>query len=416
MKGRLIKELCLTFFLLMVMLLPGVIIDLIYFMRSENAYAGYIVANLYSHLKPYGITYTTAFNIMSNNVGVLLAMVSLFFTMNINIVQRSEKKVLGIPYREVEDINQNELYKLTKRISYFSPILMLFVLNLRLCVTGYLLFCYCYGFLIMHYYFHASSFSMEWARKKVAKRLVNCLPRDKEWSQDELREYDMFLEGVGRGIEEEGNWKEAESLYDMLDKLSGSYASEQRQMILSHFYKIVYWDRKEKNISAIFRLWNLSMENKDIILAKTKQINEYNWVFLWAMLKIILKEAEEKELLLFFEDFLQFKLRSKKTLKSVGEELPNRVLCEQAGIVIVLLEYRLREKLIEQKDIVWYIRKLVDFGDKVFLFQDYNIMHTVEFLSVNEKDAKVFLNIVSDLAMDFKTRSKRCVISNIVMD
>lgn len=414
-KQGFIRELALVFGSLLVMLLPGIFIDGIYYFRYKYYFAKRIVSFFRSFLKPVGVTYTTAFNIMGSNVGVLLAMISLFLTMNINIAQRSEKRVMGISYREIEDINQNDFYKLTKRISYMSPILMLFVLNIRLCVTGYLLFCYCYGFLILHYYLHASSFSTDITREKVAKRLIKCLPQEEKWQYDEIREYDMYLEEVGKGVEDDGDWKEVELLYDKLVQLSCDYKGEQRQIILRHFYKIVYWDRKMKNIIAIFRLWHLTMEDVDKRIAKNKLISEDDWTLEWSMLTIIFCEAAEKDLLDFLEDFLRFKLRSKRTFKSVGAELPEKLLCEQVGAIIILFEYRLRKKLFDENNAIQYIRRLVDYGEKAFLFEDYHIMDIIKFLCNQDEDnSELFLQIAKELVIDFKNGTKRCIISLIL--
>lgn len=405
---RFVKELSLTICLLLGMLLPGIFLDGIYYLRDKYYFAERIVSFFYYVLKPFGITYTTAFNIMGSNVGVLLAMISLFLTMNINIAQRSEKKVLGISYREIDDINQNEFYKSTRRISYLAPILMLFVLNIRLCATGYLLFCYCYSFLILHYYFHASSFSMKWTREKVAKRLIKCLPKEEKWQYDEIQEYDMYLE-------EEGNWRDIEQLYDKLVYLSCNYREKQRQIVLGHFYKIVYWNRKKKNVTAIFRLWHLSMENVDERIAKNELISEEDWTLLWSMLKIILYEAEERDLLVFIDDFMHLKSRSKRTFRSVGIELSPQLLCKQVGVVIILLEYRFRNKLPEEERIVYQVKRLVDYGEKAFTLQNYHIMDTILFLcGQDEESSNLFLQITSELSMDFLEGTTRCIISSMV--
>lgn len=85
------REILLTILLLVLMLIPGIVLDMMYWKHQAN------IVNCLGSVPRYVKVYNNAFSILKSNVGVLMTMVSIFLTMNINMAERSEKKVYGIP-------------------------------------------------------------------------------------------------------------------------------------------------------------------------------------------------------------------------------------------------------------------------------------------------------------------------------
>lgn len=403
-------------FMVFLMMLPGAILDFIYYLRNICFPAGKIVNWARAFFQPLGITYTAAFGILNSNVGVLMTMVSLFLTMNINLAERSEKKIYGITYKEIQNVDTNPTYRNMKRISYIAPVLMLIILNLHCCIMGYLLFVYCYGFLIYHYYLHASSFSRKTLREKVARKLLSYLPVHEQWRADDIQQFDMYLYEVGKSIENEGNWQGVAAVYENLVEFSKPYPAMHKVTIYSHFYRVVYWNQKNPNFMAVFLLWKMWLDKLDNWIGENEELSEDEWALFWGMMQVVVSDASEEQLKQFFDAFLQFKNRSRSTIQMDGKRLSNRVLHEQSCAILILLERRMRTSPFQNEELLTYVKALFAQGERIFAEENVSAFQVIcSFYAEDSAQQEEISNIIHDFTEDYKNQSARSMIRNIIM-
>lgn len=367
-----------TLLIMILMLLPGMFLDIFYRMGIGIWYSWRIV----SVLRYCNITYSNSFKILGGSFGVIVSIVSMFLTINNNISERFEKKVFGIPRAELYE-GENGIYKYMGRMCLCAPVLMMLFLNLEFCMSGYLVFCYCMLFVVMHYYRYDSSYSRP--LDKMVCRIMRDLPREELWTQDTLSAYQLLLECIGQSAEEEGNWQEIESLYLALIDAQQEYDYDKRYLTAFYFYRIVFWGSGRKSriglipmdiLIAYLDMLDIEAGADDLLLGK-------NWPMLWAMMKAAVFEADERELIRFLEYFYDFPRRSGRVLqKTKIYTLDLNIMREQAGILLVLLEYRFIHMPPEDEQFVELLKKAWESGMYAFKYEGYK--HTGDRDSTSE--------------------------------
>ncbi|MCD8326837.1 MAG: hypothetical protein LUC90_09235 [Lachnospiraceae bacterium] len=134
------------------LLLPGLVLDFVHDQKITWNWATAVYECIRDCARWAGLHYDNAFQVLSNNLGVLITIVSLFLTMNINIAERSEKKVFGISRKELEDQGMGrwiKFFRVMRVIGFLAPLLMIACIIERWCITGYLLLLFCYIFLVL---------------------------------------------------------------------------------------------------------------------------------------------------------------------------------------------------------------------------------------------------------------------------
>ena len=159
------------------------------------------------------VTYRQSYEILRGTIGVLMTTISIFLTMTINIANRREQKVFGISRSKLTGTRMEVLYTWMRRWNCLSPVLMISFINISFCLSGYVVFFYCYLFSVLHYFLHRNSFS----REKDRGYLVNKIVQYNDFDNDEKKkmEYYLLLENMRKSIIKEGNWEEV-SLYFLI--------------------------------------------------------------------------------------------------------------------------------------------------------------------------------------------------------
>lgn len=415
-KNKFLQGEIIAIVILDVMFLFGVILDC--------GYWGYIklplleiIVNFLRGLSALGITYKGALDILDSNVGVLMTMVSLFLTMGINIAERSEKKVYGILRKELPYSNGRGSYHYAHKINYVAPVLMLFFLNISFCVSGYLLFVYCYYFLVRYYLSHENSYSKENTCSAAAAKLANYIktPSD-DIRLDDLQQYKIQLESVGRSIEDNGDWQDAEELFSKLIENVSWEGVEKKFLVCLYFYRIVYWKRSKRNSTACLQVLKNKVMEADILSVEEKRFEEQLWPGLWAMFKVVVMEAEEIELEDLFRWMLNYVGRERAVVNRTGKGLSYEVIAEEIGMILVLMEQRIRCKSLESILLVEQLRVLWDNGKRAFLDDGTKFRLWIRYLADKqmEENDTALVNIITDLEEDYSVHSRKCAISNIV--
>lgn len=405
MKGKLIKAAFASVLQIIIVMMPGIVLDLLY--RSN------MFGSMRQLLSSWGITYRSAFEILRSQAGILMTMVSLFLTINIHIVERAEKKVFGIPRKELFKEDDSKLYVWTRKTSCVSPVLFVIALNTYYCFTGYMLFLWCNAFLIMHFYKHRNSYGEKSNRGAVINKLKGCL-QGEDVTLDEVMEYRMTLENIGSSAVVDGNWLELEKMYYSLLESSRYYNAMNRYMLSYYYNTVIFWNYNKNRFFSI-QMLKRYMQHIDLYAAKEDNIPDWEWPVLWGMLIAACQKAEEEELSILLGWFLDFAERSRAVRQGANYELPVSVLKEQAGMLSILSEYRLRYSEINDSYLVLQMMRIWDYGKVSIKNCEYDSIE--QLYNMNETDLEndriLIGDIVKDLKSDVLNHSKISIITNL---
>lgn len=408
------REIAGTVFILAVMMLSGILLDNAHKSGWKLPGIDGGVDALKDFLSRQGITYKSAFEILESNVGVLMTMVSLFLTMNINIAERSEKTIYGVTRKELFYSSEDRWYRWTKRIGYFTPMLMVVFLNLSYCISGYFLFLYNYLFLIIHYYRHVSSYSDDKTKSALIHRLIRLLPDDRVGDGDDILECRMFLENVGNSIEENGAWSDAESLFLRLWDDTAGLAQTKREALCCYFYQIVYWKRSRRNKIASMGILKVCIEQLDAASAKG-EADDKEWAVIEGMMSIAFLQCPDEELAAFLRWFLNQPERGGRVFQKTQKVWPTETFQRQTGIVLVLLEQRLRLRGAEDERLQELVRVLWNIGENIFFGEGLSWKNRIEAFDDDriEKNKYSKEDIIRDLKSDYIEKTQRTITANI---
>lgn len=409
-KGRsIIKEIVKTLTALCIMLLPGIVLDIVYWTGDRH----WLSWEIFSLLRHWNITYSNAFHILGSNFGVIVAMFSMLVSMNNNIFERFEKKAYGIP--RVELYPHEGIYRYCKRMCLLAPVLMLVFLNMKFCVSGYAVFLYCACFLWWYYYRHISSFSKP--LDETVFKLKSYLPQEGAWDVKILTEYQLVLENIGRSAEEDANWKEIEILYDRLCDATQNYDPLKRYITIFCFYQTVVWRRNRRShVIPMEMLWKYLSE-LDSAVGGAGSVPEQEWPKLWAMMRVAVCESDEGELVRFLQWFYDFPDRSSKVLAETEKDgITSELLEEEAGILILLLEFRIQLRLPKGAQLIEQLKEAWGYSGYIFLSERNGLIYRVREFSQGpfEEGRNILETAIENLKEDYRTMSQKSLIANLI--
>lgn len=401
------------YFILLIMALAlcfAVLCDCGYHSLINKTWLNNILIYLKSK-KPKIMSYKASLEILKSTIGMLMTTISIFLNMAINIATRKEQKVFGISRNELHGQGREIVYVWMKRWNYVSPILMIVFINLSFCISGYLVFFYCYLFSLLHYYIHASSFS----RGKDQKNLINKIVayNDKEdIKENKMSEYVILLENMRRSIVKEGNWTEVEKIYkEIIEKIDDS-GLRNGYKIYTLFYQKIYWaDKNNENIAIYFMQNYLSEWEKDNIKEIDSGINK--WCVLWGLIKNTLCMASEDSVVVFLSWILEYSKRSDKACKDSGKSIPVDVFKVEWEMCIIALECRFLKFEVESMALEQIIKKLWELAEAVFVIERGKYVHKIieiEYITSGQDMQSIANNIIGD----YLHNSQRTKVASIV--
>lgn len=322
----------------------GLVLDLTYSGKVQRKLFVDIFEWLVVTLSPLGARYHVAREILKSNLGVLVTMVSLLLTMNINVSERAEKKVYGISRDELNFSRYKTLYSWIRGITYTAPIFMLISINLGYCLFGYLLLLFCYAFLILHHWLYNQSYDQAAVQKSVVHMLMCYSDRGIDEEKEELLDYLSVLENIGNSIEADNNWKKAQQLYNcLMMEAAKKREIDSACLLCYYFFREVFWKRKQLTAMHVIQH---TLREMDMLISE--EVDEYGMkmreAILWGMLEIGIVHSTEEDLVMLLEELLYIAERSGRTVRNYGKELPVDAFQNQIGGILALIEFRLDEK------------------------------------------------------------------------
>lgn len=407
-------EIAITFVVLGIMLSPGLFLDYVYKNRNLCGLCGKIIDFFKRILVLSGITYQNAFRIIESNAGVLMTLVSFFLSLNVNIVERSEKKVYGIPRRDLKTGKKMPVYKWVKRMSYMAPLWMLLFVNIRFCASGYLVFFYSYLFLFLHYFLYESSFSQDKNIEAVVNTLLTYIPESGEWDSNVLAKYRLQLINIVNSIEADC-WQDIELIGLELFKRIPRERMSNLYIASNQFTHIIYYKGETENTSIRMHFFKVFLSEFDSGAEKRGIVEEMPlW---WGVLKCVIEKSSEVELIEFLRVYVNYSTRSELLISKTGKELSIEIIKKQTKMILILMEYRLRMKnglehqcLKEQIDSLWYQ------GKAQFLKNEDGDLNNILMLERAKMDSEegMWSDVIEDLVSDCQNNTQRSMIVNIL--
>lgn len=390
------------------MLIPGMLLDAVYYKIIKCTF----VSNgfrLMSELT--GITYQSALEKLDGMIGALMTMVSLFLATSINLAQRRDDNLYGIPRYEFdqEDIK----YTNTRRVSYVAPLLIIIFLNLSMCITGYLLYLYCFAFYFLHYRMHEQSYNEERNKKLVVKKLVD--PYLKTDLEEGLLSVQVFFERIGDNVDKSHHWSEPGILYKNIMNELPENDLKRRYALSNVFFDSVYFGRgriHELEAIEFIREFVAAFDKKE-----HSSFSDSEWVELFAILEVAIMKMGEENLNIVLSWLDNFTWRNKilqeKSRKNsdCSRQVDSETKKRQRTMLCVLLECRLQCADTEKRSLLmakmaakcWYDINTASYFSQLAVYSDFSLHRPRINLQM----------IIDNLINDYNERTKRSAIAYI---
>lgn len=327
---------------------------------------GTLVCNTTMPAKGFQFDYCRATTILEENIGVLLAIVSLILTVTMSISERLEKKLYGISRSELKTMRYPIFYNSTRFGAYAAPALMVVCINLSCTMCGYLLLFFGYIILIIQFMLYNGGFDKRKNRDAIIGKLTE-YTRDRVDMESAIwTEYLGLLETMRNSLVEEGIGRSIQQLYyGMMRRAVMEYDEENTDLACLCFFHEVIWKGNDNIAMQIARecisksdmgrfeeedlsenhgwIWNVFRLIKGKRDSEDARNEEAEWNVVLGMLAIVICNGEERELIDFIDWFLDFPRRSARALENDGNVFPVKRFQEQMMAVLVFLERRLDE-------------------------------------------------------------------------
>lgn len=103
-------------------------------------------------------------------------------------------------------------------------------------------------------------------------------------------------------------------------------------------------------------------------------------------------------------------------LQQTQKQLSLILLKEQVGMILVLMEYRLRHKGLQSQRLKEQIKVTWEYGREALVGEEYNFSSIIRLINkgVKEDDEAEIEEIVENLKNDYQNRNKNSIITNII--
>lgn len=307
-----------------------------------------------------GLRYSKANSLLENNMGILISVLSLMFTMRESVSNRHEKKVYGIPQSELSKSRARKSYNRIRCVVYLFPFILLLCINLGLCLAGYLVLVYNFLFLYVEFWLLSRSFNRKDDEKKVVEMLLfhagikkngqNCVPQ----------EYRILLGDVRRGIDETEGWTRAEKLYDEFVFQLKMVNIEKSFGLHFYFVKIVFCDSTYSDGGMLLEQYAQRYITELYDMYEDEE-NGKEAVALYAVLQCAIDIWNAERMQGFIRWMLDFGNRSDIGVQRRTTREKFEVRAEQCAVVLLMLECWLHN----------YPLREVQFEDDIALLWDY---------------------------------------------
>ncbi len=326
------------------MLSPGILLDIMYHMEYfDIEYIKTLMQNISSIT---GVKYCEALKILGGTVGVVLTMVNLFLATSINLAQRREDNIYGIPRSELEEIQTNH-YTYMRRVTYIAPLLIIIFLNLSMCISGYLLYVYCYAFYFIYFRMHEQSYNVDCKRSIVVKRIIK---KYENSTDGNLIDMQVTFEKMGLCARAENNWNDMAIIYRrLMEELEQGDLQSIYSLSSEFFYYLFFYGDTAYGVEARRFIRDLVC---DFDKKSHPTVQDKEWVMLYSIMDVAVMYMIEADLISLLEGLLNFVNRKHalswqcSTTSKENEEtlrtIDSHTIQLQRTLICVLLECRFK--------------------------------------------------------------------------
>lgn len=397
----------------LILLSPGILLDLTY-QGVLHCRIFMSVLDMARGLGKIGLHYNTMFSFLENNVGIIVTMITLFFTMSIHVDNRAEERVYGFSRSELDSLSRTVPYVVRSRhLNYLAPILMIVMTNLRYCLSGYLLLFWSYFFLMRQYSRYAGSFDKQRDIDAVVKKLTNCFADG--LTSETLFEFQLTLEDFSNGIKAREEWKNAEKIYKELT--SQKYEEVFYYIYGRYYFESVFSEKELQGNRKALQMLRKEITACDLRVAEKEAIEKEDRFLFWGILVGTIKCLCEEELLLFLEYFLAFHTRSNYTVERLNKGLPNPALSWQSAMLLTVVEVWLLQndpenpELADKVNLLWRHGRSMTEPDCISIFDSFAELPD-EVCQLF--DDSVYQRALQNIKYDYRNSSRRSAAANLV--
>lgn len=305
-----------------------------------------------------GLSYVKANRLLEDNMGILISVFSLMFTMRESISNRHEKKIYGIPQSEMSKSEARKSYNRIRCVVYLFPFILLLCINLGLCLLGYLVLVYNFMFLYAEFWLLSRSYNRKDDEKKVVKELLSHAGIKENGKNSISQEYRILLSDVLRGIDESEGWTKAEKLYDEFIFQLKTVNIEKSFGVSFYFVKIIFCSKKHSDGGMLLEQYAQRYITELYDLFEDEE-NGKEAVILYAVLQCAIDTWDAERMHGFIRWLLDFKNRSDIGAQCRTKRKKFKVRAEQCAVTLLMLEcwlhnYPLREVHFEDDiEVLW---------------------------------------------------------------
>lgn len=397
------------------LLIPGILLDLTY----QGVIQCKILVSALDVIRGFGkvgLHYAPMFSFLDNNVGIIVTMVTLFFTMSIHVANRAEGRVYGFSRRELDDLlRTNSCAVRSRHLNYLAPILMIIMINLHYCLGGYLVLLWSYYFLMRQYSRYAGSFDQHRYMEGAVRKLTNCFVGG--LTSETLFEFQLTLENFSSGIKVKEEWKNAEGIYGILTNPCTKCKEELYYIYGRYYFENVFCEKGFQGNRNALHMLKKETAACDLRIAEHEEMQKEDKFLYWGMLVGTIKNLCEEELILFLEYFLAFNMRSIYTMEYINKNLPSSILKWQSTMLLTAVEVWLQQneaenlKLIDKVNLLWYHGRCMIEPECESIFDSFAELPDETRLLFDDSD---YQRAFKDIRYDYINHSKKSAVANLV--
>lgn len=301
-----VKEYLWTLVMFLLILLIIAIPDLIYYYRPAWWGSGVKpLGILCDFVRRKGFSYTGALETLKSNFGILVTAISVFITITVNNLNRSETKVFGLRRSEFYFSNRQLIYKYGRRMVPFAPLAMIFAVIIGFTILGYGIMILCYLFVVVSYFLFESTFSRNKDLACIVRKLHESVAQNAQ-DREDIIEYRMLLNVMRQWNEKEKNWDDVNDLFCNLCDQAREDNIEKMYILCYCFYEAMYMQHNEKDYDRAVYALKVYMEQRD-----RQGWTQEDYFVLWGMLSCLFARCDRENLLHLIKWYLDFPVRSR---------------------------------------------------------------------------------------------------------
>ena len=396
---------------LFIITFPGIILDVTYQGKIKKKGCVELLECIKIFFKSWGLTHAELWGFIMGNIGVLITLVSIFFKYQIDIFERSEKKIFGISQKELMDKKSEWKYSVLNGMTAFLPLFMLIYIALGFCAGSYLLLLFSYMFLLIIYNRHCGLYDEKKLMDALCMKIlepfqnIDCIQK-----VEEIYKYQNYLMDIYGNTKKEDDWIRMQGFWRVFLVEIQKFADDICFAVEYYFIETVFGQKnKEKNYD-FFEIVKQYME--EMRYNSFFDYEDYKAaILLWGMLAASIPYAEERELIKFLRFFTDFKGRSCRKIRCMNMEISNLICMKESSMLLILLEVWLDNHSSEEKELAVLIKKVYERAIDAFVNDDvagqYNLLLLYETITDN------YVNVSKLIDRFIKEKARKIKMSNV---